>query len=113
MGLSGMPLPPACWIDVLAHLCVEIDDRGKRPPGSPQKNGAGHARVGNELAVVKDEARVLFGIAFRLCGEESAGMRRAMDLAVIENGFAIPKNEVHVPGDEAVDKILPRWNAIL
>ena len=48
----------------------------------------------------------------RLRGDESAVVRRAVNLAVVEDRLAVAKDEIDIAGDVAVRKILPRWNAV-
>jgi hypothetical protein len=42
-----------------AHLGIEKDHRGIRPPWTAQITFAGHAGIGDELAMIEDEAGVL------------------------------------------------------
>src|SRR6202050_3989166 len=113
MRVGGMPFAPARGIDLVIHVGVHINDRRIRTPGTAEKDGAGDGGIGGELAVVKEKAGVLLGIVLGLRGEVAAGVRGGVNLAVLEDGFAVAEDEVDVAGDVAIGEVLARGDAIL
>ena len=108
-----MPLAPACRIDVAAHLRIKENNRGIGTPGPAEIDRLRYAWIGSELALVEHEARVFLKIVFCLSRDVSAVMCGAMNLAVIEDSFAISEDKIDVSGNVTTGKILPRWNAVL
>ena len=46
-------------------------------------------------------------------GDVAPGVRGAVDLAMIEDSLGVAEEEVHIPFDVAVGKVLPRGNAVI
>ena len=63
--------------------------------------------------MIEDKAGILSGVVLGLRRNKSALMRRAVNFAVVEDGFAVAEDEIDIPGDIAVGKILARGNAVL
>ena len=53
------------------------------------------------------------GIVLGLRGDEAAAVRRGVNLAVLEDGFAVAEDEVDVAGDVAIGEVLARGGAVL
>src|SRR6478609_4647981 len=102
-----MPFAPACGINVVAHLGVEVEHGCIRAPWTAKKHLADHVGVGGELAAIDDKACVFLRIMLGLCCDKAALVRSAVNLAVIKDGFAIAEDEIDVAGDVAIGEILP------
>src|SRR5690242_18108784 len=100
--------------------CVSPGCHSRQPAGSIcapisvfRNTTLAYGRRCREPAMVKHKQAVLFRVVFALRRQITDRMRRAVDLAVFEQRLAIAKNEIDVPFDVAMRKILPRWSAML
>ena len=109
---AGMPLTPARRHNVITHFGIQKNHFGIRTPRTPQPH-SGHAGVGSEPAVVEDKAAVLIRIMLGLSRDKALRVRGVVNLAVIEDRFAVAKDEIHVASDIAVSEILSRRDARL
>src|SRR5580658_713040 len=112
MRLARMPFAPARWDDVIAHLGAQKNHLCVRTPRTPQPHAC-YAWVGRELAMAKDEAAVFIRIVLRLRCHEALRVRSVVNLAVIEDRFAVAEDEVHVARDVAMAEVLARGDARL
>lgn len=110
---AWMPFAPAGRINFFAHLRIEIDHGCIRPPWTAEKHVAFYIVVGSQFAPVDHEARIFIWIVLASGRDEAALMRRAVNLAMVENRFVVTEYKIDVSGDVAIGKILPRCNAIL
>src|ERR1039457_6687429 len=108
-----MPFAPASRINLFTHSRIEIDHGRIRPPGAAKKHTSGHIIVGSQLASVDHETRILIWIVLTLRCDKAPLMRRAVNLAVVENRLAVTEYEIDISGNVAIREILPCRNAVL
>src|SRR5580658_2738430 len=110
--VAWMPLAPARGINLVIHLSVHINDRRVLPPRPPQKDGASHPQIGGELRVVDHKSRILRRIVLRLRRDVPPTVGGRMNLAILKHRLAVAEDEIDVPRNVAIGKVLARWRAV-
>src|SRR6185369_12160273 len=101
---------------------IQEDHARQRAPRAAQPD-VRHAGLRGQLAMVEYEQALLAGLLSPLGGEIADDVRGAVDLAIVEHGQAVAKNEIDVALDERSFEVLPcrcaraaafvlRWRAV-